>query len=838
MRFAFLTLVLFPLFAFSQQQAHPGEIKLKLKKLNFLGSVLYVAAHPDDENTRIITAMGNERLAASAYLSMTRGDGGQNLIGPELRDELGLIRTQELLAARRIDGGEQFFTRAIDFGYSKSANETFSVWGKDSVLHDVVKVFRQFQPDVVITRFPPDERAGHGHHTASAMLALEAFDVAATRDAFPQVTREFGTWQPKRLYTNTGRWWNTTINENTPGIIVVDVGTYSPLLGESMSEIAAISRSQHKSQGFGSRGTRGKQLEYLEYQKGERAQKDIFEGVNTKWSRLKGGEKIEASVEQIIARFDAENPASIVSDLFALRTQITALENGVWRNRKISEVEELIVDCLGLYAEVTADHYWAAPGEDIQLSFELVNRSPANVTVQSVNVAQVSYDSVLNTDLRNDIPVQFKTSKPIEQATSYSDAYWLKYDHGVGLFKVREKELIGKAFNDPAMLATIALSVGKDELKLTRPVIYKMTDPVEGEQSRPFEVVPPLTLNLNENIMIFKDLQPKTVNVLLKSSSRNALNGKLKLDLPSGWTSNPAVIEFSLARSGEEQLKQFQVIPSSQEMTAELRAVAVIGDNEYFNGLKVISYDHIPVQTLLPKSDAKLVRVNLNESNGLVAYLKGAGDEVPTALRNMGYEVWEMKEEEITPTNLRKADAVVLGIRALNTNARIRFIMDDLLEYVKEGGTLIVQYNTSFDMETETYSPYPLKISRDRVTEEDSEVRILKPDHRALNYPNKITTEDFKGWIQERGLYFPNQWDPKFEALLSMNDKGDTAKDGALLVAQYGSGYYIYTGLSFFRQLPEGVSGAYKLFGNLVSQSKGPKAIETQVPRKKKKGKV
>lgn len=837
MRFAFLLVALFPFLAFSQQ-AHPGEIKLKLKKLNFLGSVLYVAAHPDDENTRIITAMGNERLAASAYLSMTRGDGGQNLIGPELRDELGLIRTQELLAARRIDGGEQFFTRAIDFGYSKSATETFSIWGKDSILHDVVKVFRQFQPDVVITRFPPDERAGHGHHTASAMLAIEAFDVAARNDAFPELTREFGTWQPKRLYTNTGRWWNTSINENTPGIIVVDVGTYSPLLGESMSEIAAVSRSQHKSQGFGSRGTRGKQLEYLEYQKGERAQKDIFEGVNTKWSRVKGGEKIEASVERIIERFDAENPAVIVPDLLALRTQIAALENGVWRNRKISEVEDIIVDCLGLYAEVTADHYWAAPGENVQLSFELVNRSTGDVTVQSVKVGAIAFDSTLNTVLKNDIPVQFKTLKPIDQRTPYSDAYWLKYDHAVGLFKVNDKNLIGKGFNDPALSATITLGVGKDRLEISRPVIYKMTDPVKGELSRPFEVVPPLALNLNEQVLIFKDLQPKNVNVLLKSSSRNALSGKLTLDLPKGWSSNPSSIDFSLAKPGEEQLHPFQIIPSEKEMTVELRAVAAIEGREYSNGLKVISYDHIPAQTLLPRSDAKLVRVNLNESAGLVAYLKGAGDEVPVALRDMGYEVWEMKEEEVTAANLRKADAVVLGIRALNTNARIGFIMDDLLEYVKEGGTLIVQYNTNFDMDTDTYTPYPLTISRDRVTDEDSEVRILKPDHRALNYPNKITAEDFKGWIQERGLYFPNKWDPKFDALLSMNDKGETAKDGALLVAQYGSGYYIYTGLSFFRQLPEGVAGAYKLFANLVSQSKAQKSVETQAPRKKKKGKV
>jgi len=303
----FCLLLLLPLLTFSQGKRQPdaAQIKLKLKKLNVLGSVLYVAAHPDDENTAIITQMANGRLVETAYLSMTRGDGGQNLIGSEIRDLLGLIRTQELLSARRIDGGKQFFTRANDFGFSKSADETFKLWNKQEILSDVVKVFRQFQPDVIITRFPPDERAGHGHHTGSAILAQEAFDAASRPDAFPDQVAEFGTWQVKRLYTNTGRWWNTSINENTPGIVSINVGGYSPLLGESYSEIAAISRSQHKSQGFGSRGSRGDRLEYLEYVKGEKAARDIFEGVDTSWKRVKNSEKVQALVDKAILEFDS-----------------------------------------------------------------------------------------------------------------------------------------------------------------------------------------------------------------------------------------------------------------------------------------------------------------------------------------------------------------------------------------------------------------------------------------------------------------------------------------------------------------------------------------------------
>lgn len=817
-----LILILAPLLSIAQKQAHPGEIKLRLKKLNFLGSVLYVAAHPDDENTRIITAMANERLAASAYLSMTRGDGGQNLIGPELRDELGLIRTQELLAARRIDGGEQFFTRANDFGFSKSPDETFKIWNKDSILHDVVKVFREYQPDVIITRFPPDERAGHGHHTASAMLALEAFDVAAQSDKFPSQAKQLGTWQPKRLYTNTGRWWNTSINENTPGVIAIDVGGYNALLGESMSEIAAVSRSQHKSQGFGSRGTRGRQLEYLEYQKGERASKDIFEGVNTTWSRLRGGEKIPAVVNKIIAAFDEENPAKIVPMLFDLRKQITALSPGVWRDRKLREVESLIEDCLGLYVEAIAEQYWVAPGQDFQINFEVVNRSNTEISLLGISASALTYDSTTSVSLKHETPLTFKTVKTLPVNSTYSQAYWLREPHDIGRFTVTDRALIGKGFNDPAVSFSFRVRVGKDELIVKRPLVYKWTDPVKGELSRPFEVVPPLFVNVDQRVIIFPDMEPKTVNVLLKSSGKGSLQGTLSLDLPEGWRAEPSSITFELTKAGEEQIKPFRVYPSRSEVTATLRARAEINGKAIAQGVKVISYDHIPAQTLLPPAEIKVVRVDLKENNGTIAYLKGAGDEIPSALRNMGYNVIEMRNEDVTLDNLKNIDAVVLGIRALNTNERIRFMMGPLLQYVENGGTLVVQYNTSFDLGTDQYAPYPLTISRDRVTDENAPVTILNPDHPVINYPNKINASDFESWVQERGLYFPGKRDDRYEAILSMHDPGEQPKDGSLLIAPYGKGYYVYTGISFFRQLPEGVSGAYKLFANMISLSKSP----------------
>lgn len=799
------------------QQPNAAEIQLQLKKLNFLGSVLYVAAHPDDENTRIITYMANGQLAETAYLSMTRGDGGQNLIGSEMRDLLGLIRTQELLAARRIDGGTQFFTRANDFGYSRSVDETMKIWNKEEVLADVVRVFRKFKPDVIITRFPADERAGHGHHTASAVLAQEAFDVSSKGNQYPDQVKEFGIWQAKRIYTNTGRWWNTSIDENTPGITVLNVGGYSSLLGESYSEIASRSRSQHKSQGFGSRGTRGDELEFLEFVKGEPSSKDIFDGVNTTWSRVKGGEKVRVLVENAIANFDLENPSGIISYLFEIKKAIQSLDQSVWKERKLKEVDEIIQSCLGLYIRVRADNYWISPATSVICEVEIINRSATDVSIQKISAPDIQFDSTLNFQLQNNKPLMVKIKSQIGKSKGYSDPYWLSNPHGLGMFTVEDKSNIGKPENDPALRATFYLKVQGQALTVAVPIDYSWTDRVDGEQIRPVEITPPVFVNLSESVLIFKDNTPKTVHVTIKAADK-ALKGEVRIDLPKGWKSEPTVQSFDIANRGEEKIVDFSVVPVGGEITATLKVVAKIGDMEYNKSLHEISYDHFPIQTLLPMAEAKIVKMDIKRGGEVIGYIRGAGDDIPLALRTMGYQVWEMKDEEVTLENLKRVDAVVLGVRAVNTNERLEFVMPDLFNYVKQGGTLVVQYNTSTAIDK--FTPYPLTLSRDRVTEEDAEVRILKPDHMVMNTPNKITTKDFEGWVQERGLYFPNKWDDQFEAIISMNDAGEKPSDGSLLIAKYGEGNYVYTGLSFFRELPEGVPGAYKLFSNIVSLSK------------------
>lgn len=807
-------------FAQSARQPDAAEIALKLRKLNVLGAVLYMAAHPDDENTNIIAYLSNERLATTAYLSLTRGDGGQNLIGPEIRERLGLIRTQELLAARRIDGGQQFFTRAIDFGFSKSADEAFSVWGKEEVLSDATSILRQFQPDVVITRFPPDERAGHGHHTASAIVAAEVFDLAADKNAFPEQLKRFGTWQVKRLYTNTGRWWNQTVNENTPGVLTLDVGGYNPLLGRSYSEISALSSSQHKSQGWGRRGERGYRPEFLEFVKGEPATQDIFDGIDTSWKRVRGGAAVEQLVKQAIESFDPLNPSASVPQLLKVRAAIAKLEEGVWKTRKLRETEELIVDCLGLYAEVTTSHYQAAPGESIKTSIELLNRSALEVTLRSIKATGLPWDSVFVSRLVNNRPQVINVRTRIAKEVEYSDPYWLRHPHNIGLYTVKDAAKIGMPENSPAVVFRIEVQVSGETIVLDRPLIYKWVDPVKGELWRPFEIVPPVTVNLSEDVMVFGSNAPKPVSLVVRSTVEAPVAGAVEFELPPGWRVEPPAVPFSLSGRGAEESATVTVYPSSKEYAGSIRAAARVGSRTYDRSLQIIAYDHFPIQTLLPPAAAKAVRIDLQKAGEVIGYIRGAGDDIPAALRNMGYRVVELGDNQITQETLQGLDAVVLGVRALNTNDRARYFMPAVLEYVRNGGTVVVQYNTNSRLQAENFSPYELRIGRDRVTDEYARVRILEPNHPVMTTPNKITAADFDGWVQERGLYFPSQWDEKFTPILSMNDRGENPKNSSLLVAKFGAGYYVYTGLSFFRQLPEGVPGAYKLFANLVSLGK------------------
>ena len=825
--FALLWLMLFVLSlqgVTAQAPAKPSSAELlqDLKKLNVLGSVLYVAAHPDDENTRLIAYLSNEKLYNTGYLSITRGDGGQNLIGPEIREGLGIIRTQELLQARRVDGGRQFFTRANDFGFSKDAQETFTIWDKEQVLADMVWTIRKFRPDVMITRFPPDERAGHGQHTASAVLAEEAFVAAADPKRFPEQLKHVEVWQPKRLLWNTGIWSFRSREEfekHAQELLKVDVGLYNPLLGKSYGEIAAESRSMHKSQGFGASGSRGTSMEYLQHTKGDKAQQELFEGINTTWSRVKGGEKVQKLIQSAIENYKPADPAAVVATLVTAKKELDKLPDSYWKRVKQEELQDVIQHAMGLYLEVTAADYTSAPGEPVVLQVEAINRSSVPVTVQQVNYSFASKDTSIAKQLPYNELLQYSQVLTLPEKIQVSQPYWLRKPGTLGMFAVEDQHQVGLPENTPAAQVTFSLLVSGQPFQATVPVVFKRTDPVAGEVYRPFVVTPPVFVNIKESIQMFASQEPKQVQVLVKAGKADVA-GNVKLQLPKGWRAEPASVSFSLKSKGAEQNVVFTVYPPKGQQEATLQAIATVNGKNYTQGLSEINYNHIPAQVTFPEATAKVVKLDLQKKGDKIGYVMGAGDDIPASLQQIGYEVTMLQEEDMRLSYLQQFDAIILGVRAYNTVDRLKHYQPTLMEYVKNGGNLIVQYNTNHSLVLQNIGPYPLKLSRDRVTVEEAEVRFLQPNHPVLNTPNKITRKDFDGWVQERGLYFPNEWSEEYAAILSSNDPGEPARDGGLLVAKYGKGNYIYTGYSWFRELPAGVPGAFRLFTNLISLGK------------------
>lgn len=807
-------------------QASSAEIFQSFKKLNVLGNVLYLAAHPDDENTRFIAYCANEKLYNTGYLSLTRGDGGQNLIGTEIREELGIIRTQELLAARRTDGGQQFFTRANDFGYSKTPDETQEIWDKQKVLSDVVWVIRKFKPDVIVCRFPPDGRGGHGHHTASALLGMEAFEMAADKTKFPEQLQYVETWQAKRIVMNTGRWWNDKISANDSGVVAENIGVYNAVLGTSYNEMAAKSRTMHKSQGFGSTGSRGEMEEYFEHLKGEQAKKSLFEGVDASWNRVMGSQAIQPIIKDLVNSYQIAAPEKSITKLMQLKKEVLKLKDEFWRKKKLAEIDELIKACAGLFIEAKANSYAATNGDSVEVEFELISRSfdglklKRMVNIQSAKVSdnhQKFQIEELNLPLQINKPTTFKRKFLINDL-AISQPYWLAKVGTLGTYAVDDQLMIGVPENFPALSFSMDVELEGFELNYFVPVIYKQNDPVKGETYRPFVITPPAFLNIEKPVYVFSNYFEKEVEVVVKSQQQK-LEGEVHFSVPKGWSVSPEILKISLSEKGNEQRIKVKITPLKNAEQGELTASILVGGKSYSNTLKTIEYDHIPTQLYMPKAKAQLSFIPITKTGAKVGYVVGAGDLVPEALREIGYEVIELTENDLLPEKLKHFQAIVMGIRALNTIDRADFYMKSLLEYVHNGGNLIVQYNTSHQIKAEKFAPFALKVGRDRVTDEHSEIRFLQPNHKVLNVPNKLTATDFENWAQERGLYFPSEWDENYQAILSMNDKGEKPKDSSLLIAKYGKGNYIYTGISFFRQLPEGVPGAYRLLVNLISLS-------------------
>ncbi|OAB78925.1 PIG-L family deacetylase [Cochleicola gelatinilyticus] len=808
------------LLAQQPQKPSASEIYHNLQALNFLGSALYIAAHPDDENTRLISYLANDVHARTAYLSLTRGDGGQNLVGPEIRELLGVIRTQELLAARRTDGGQQLFTRANDFGYSKHPDETLAIWNKEEVLSDVVRAIRKFKPDVIVNRF--DHRSPgstHGHHTSSAMLSVEAFDLVGDTSKYPETANEFGTWQPKRLFFNTS-WWFYGSKEKFEAadkskLVEVETGNYYASLGLSNGEIASLSRSMHKSQGFGSTGSRGSDTEFLEFLKGDFPENnDLFEGIDTSWKRIDNGDAIETILKPLELNFNFKDPSQMLPELVKAYQLLDASEESHWRSIKLKQLQQLILDCGGIFLEAVSETNTINPKGTYKVTFEAINRGTTPITLRTIKSVSGKILVTPNESLAPNEKKEFNATITSENRAT-STPYWLNEKGTLGMYSA-PKNLIGLPETPSSETVVFELEANNVTLPIKKEVIFKFNDPVDGEVYKPLEILPAMTTSIEEKVLIFATGDAKNIPVKVRSG-KDAMNGTVTLQAPSGWTVTPAEHTFKLTNQGETQTVFFKVQPPKDQSEGIIRPVVRVGDAFYDKELVTIDYDHLPYQSVLLPSEAKVVRLNIEKKGQQIGYIEGAGDAIPESLQQIGYTVTTIAPSIISEATLKKFDAIVVGIRAYNTVPELTFKQEILNNYVKNGGTLLLQYNTSHRLVTEDFAPYPLKLSRDRVTDEASEVRLLAPNHPVLNSPNKITQNDFKGWVQERGLYFPNEWDKAFTPILGMHDKGYPQSDGSLLVAKYGKGHYIYTGLSFFRELPAGVPGAYRLFANLLS---------------------
>ena len=822
--FLFLTLPFLLLstsiFAQKPLKLTSNEIYEKIQKLNFLGTALYIAAHPDDENTRLIAYVSNKIKARMGYLSLTRGDGGQNLIGPEIRELLGVIRTQELLAARRIDGGEQFFTRANDFGYSKHPDETLAIWNEKEVLSDVVWTIRNFKPDVIINRFNHrTPGTTHGHHTASAMLSVAAFDLVGDKNAYPAHLKHTEIWQPKRLFFNTSSWFyknKQDFEKATKGKLTsFDVGVYYPLKGLSNNELAAMASSQHLCQGFGRVTTRGSQNEFIEFLKGDepKDKQDIFSGINTTWNRLKNGGEIGAILYEVEENFDFVNPSKYLPELMEAYQMVQQLEDKHWRKIKEKELKEIIEACAGLYLEASANSASGTPNASIEVNFEVLNRSKASIELISITSVIDNKTCLKEVYLETNNKVNFKEAIILETA-DFSAPYWLKKEASLGMYAVENQLLIGKPETPRPAKVNFNVSIEGVPISITKNVVRRYAERAVGEIYEPFEILPSVTTKLKNNVLVFSNDVPKKVLVEVRAGA-SKVSGSLRLKVPESWTVSPKEIVFNIHQKNDKQTVAFLVTASENQSEGKLQVLAIVDKKIYAKELVEINYNHIPKQSVLVNSEAKVVRLDIKTIGSKIGYIKGAGDAIPESLRQIGYEVALINPLEINEKNLLSYGAIVLGIRAYNVVEELKFKQKYLLAYVENGGTLIVQYNTNRGVNVA--APFELDLSRDRVTDEFSEVRILAKEHSLLNFPNKITSDDFKGWVQERGLYFPGTWSKEYTPILSMNDKNETPKNGSLLIAKYGKGNYIYTGLSFFRELPAGVSGAYKLFANMLA---------------------
>jgi LmbE family N-acetylglucosaminyl deacetylase len=845
------------------------SIRYALAKLNVLGSVLMIGAHPDDENNAVLTWLSRGLKMRTGYLACTRGEGGQNLLGQEQGALLGVVRTQELLAARRDDGGSQYFTRAIDFGFTTSVEETMSDWGHDRTLADIVWVIRQQQPDVIILSFSGTPSDGHGHHQASAILGKEAYEAAGNPSRFPEQLKWVQPWHARRLLRTRfaplnppvgrgggrgeGRGDGRGAGSNPaagagrgPGrgpdpfpnqpVITVETGDFDPVIGRSYREISVISRSEHRSQGQGAPIAYGSAENLLSFVAGEQPRKAVFDGIDTSWTRVPGAGRTGELLAKAQREFDDLHPEKTVAALLEARPAIAVLARAgqVWASWKLQEIDEAIALCAGLHVEAQADAPDYVPGASAKVSLTALNRSPLPIVLAGVHLSGWgdADAQVRNKSLEYNKPDVTTTPLQIPAQQPWSQPFWLREPHEAGSYNIPDQTLIGRADILPEVVARFDFTLNSAPFSLTRALHYRAADPSKGEYIRPVVVEPPFAIDLPAQNFVFPTGAARDLSLQIRALAANQ-SGEVRLQTPAGWKVSPATAPFSLKEAGLAQEIRFRLTPPATAVTGLFKVIAKSAAVEIATGVDVIPYSHIPAQTVLIPAEGKLSAAALKVLAHRVGYVMGSSDKVPDALRQMGCEVDLLNEKDLGSGNLAAYDAIVTGVRAYSVRPDLRAAQQRLLDYARNGGTLIVQYNNGADARISSsvaealdhLGPYPFTFGRDdaRVTDETAPVKILLPNSPLLNVPNKITAADFEGWVQERGLYFSNKWDSKYETPLETHDKGNPELPGGMLYTRYGKGVYIFTAYSWFRELPAGVPGAYRIFANLISAGKAVK---------------
>ncbi|MFV0387441.1 MAG: NEW3 domain-containing protein [Pyrinomonadaceae bacterium] len=833
----------------------------ELNRIATSASVMHIAAHPDDEDSDLLSYLARHDHARTVYLALNRGDGGQNVIGDELFESLGVIRTEELLQARRLDGGEQMFTRVMDYGFSKQRSEAARIWGENLVLGDMVRAIRIFRPLVIISRFAGIPRDGHGQHQLAGYLSPIAFKAAADPNMFPEQLKEgLQPWKALKFYRSDG----FRPDPKDPPTLTINTGQYDPLLGRTYAEIALEGRSQHKSQEMGTVEYRGKVVSGVKlvdsYVKVPEKESDVFDGINTTltgYAELEGNgaeaytkemTAAQNAINEAIAKFDQDTPAAILPLLVEgykhARAAAESTKSPILKDfaqRKANDFADAVKRASSIVIDALSDVETINPGGSTKVSVKIFAPENAKLSVKSVSIDAPSGWKSAKADAPTFDPRDFRRRDEIARSSSYFEVtapnnaqitmpYWLR--NPVDSHFLYDWSTAGDSknmpFAPPLLEAKTALTINGETFEYTQPVEYRYADDIRGEIRRELNVVPKVTIGLESDLLIApKADTASTYNVVItaKNNTPAGISGKLKLDLPKGWKSKPDSGNFSLPNSGNSTAVTFDVtIPRTAKIgDYPIRAYAEVDGKQFDQEMKVIEYPHIQTHCVYKNAVLNAEVINLKVAPVKVGYIMGSGDKVPDALKRLGVSVTILDKRELSVGDLNRFDTIVVGVRA--SQVRPDFVANNgrLIDFMKNGGTLIVQYQRN-DYVERGLAPYPVEMNGNaRTVDENAKVTILDPKATIFNYPNHITDADFNNWVQERHLYSMTGWGKEYKPLLESHDEGEGEIKGGMLEANVGKGKYIFTSYSWFRQLPKGVPGAYRIFANMISQPKAPK---------------